>query len=199
MLNLEEGKEVVKLARSTIEHYLEEGEKPSPPENPGDFMENERGVFVTLKKDDKLRGCIGRPLPTQSILKGTMNSTISASAKDPRFRRLKKEELDDVTVEVTILTPPEKIETETPEDYPEEIEVGRNGLIVEGSGREGLLLPQVPVEQGWGSKEFLSQTCAKAGLPSDSWLEGKLDIKKFSGQVFKEKEPNGEILEKSLS
>lgn len=195
---MEEGKEVLKLARDTIEYYLEEGETPDSPENPSEVMMKKRGVFVTLKKDGKLRGCIGRPLPSQSLLEGTMDSVISASTKDPRFRRLKKEELDDINIEVTILTPPEEIEAETPKDYPEKVEVGCDGLIVEGRRKEGLLLPQVPVEQGWGSKEFLSQTCVKAGLPSESWLEGKLDIKKFSGQIFKEEEPNREIVEKSL-
>jgi len=165
LLNLEEGKKVLKLARDTIEHYLEEGEAPDPPENPSGFIEKERGVFVTLKKDGALRGCIGKPLPSQSLFEGTMDSAISASTKDPRFRRLKKEELDDVIIEVTILTPPEEIEVEDPKDYPEKIEVGCDGLIVKDSGREGLLLPQVPVEQGWDSKSSYPRPASKQDYP----------------------------------
>lgn len=198
-MSLEEGKEALRLARRSIEHYLKEGERPEPPENPSEILKKSRGVFVTLNKNGNLRGCIGRPLPQQSLLEGTIDSAISAATKDPRFRSLTLEELDKVTIEISILNPPELIEVEDPDKYPEEIQIGRDGLIVEGRGREGLLLPQVPVDQEWNSEEFLSQTCIKAGLPPESWSEGDLKVRKFSGEVFKEEEPGGEIVRKNLS
>lgn len=199
MLDLEEGKKIVKLSRRTIEAHLEEGEKPEPPEEVSEVMEEDRGVFVTLNKDGDLRGCIGRPLPTQSLIDGVMDSAISAATGDPRFPSLSSEELEDVTVEVSVLTLPEKIEAEDPKKRPEKVEVGKDGLIAKHMGREGLLLPQVPVGQDWDAEEFLSQTCVKAGLSPDSWLRDDVEIEKFSAQVFKEEEPEGEVVEESFS
>ncbi len=102
-------------------------------------------------------------------------------------------------IEVSVLTLPEKIEVEDPKKYSEKVEIGEDGLIVKGRGREGLLLPQVPLDRDWDAEEFLSQTCVKAGLSPDSWLSEDIEIEKFSAQVFKEKEPGGEVVEKSLS
>ncbi|KXA94614.1 hypothetical protein AKJ65_03915 [candidate division MSBL1 archaeon SCGC-AAA259E19] len=198
MLNLEEGIDIVKLARQTIEHYLREGKKPEPPEKTGGVMEENRGVFVTLNRNDELRGCIGRPLPNQTLVDGLMDSAISAATQDPRFPSLTLEELEDITVEVSVLTPPEKIEVEDPKELPKKVKVGRDGLIVEGTGRKGLLLPQVPVDRGWSAEDFLSQTCVKAGLSPDEWITGNVEVEKFSAQVFKEKEPEGKIIEESF-
>lgn len=198
MLDLENGKDIVRLARQTIEYYLKEGKKLEPPEKIEDVMKERRGVFVTLTQNGKLRGCIGRPLPTQSLLEGVMESAISAATQDPRFPSLELGELDDITVEVSVLTPPEKIEVEDPKELPKKVKIGRDGLIVEGTGRKGLLLPQVPIDRDWNAEDFLSQTCIKAGLPPDEWVTGNIVVKKFSAQVFKEKEPEGEIIEESF-
>lgn len=199
MLDLEEGRTLVKLARKTIRKYLEEGKKPDPLEDVSEALEKNRGVFVTLNKNGKLRGCIGRPLPTQPLIDGLMDSAISAATGDPRFPNLDSEELDNVTIEVSVLTLPEKIDVEDPNSYPEKVKIGEDGLIVRCRGREGLLLPQVPVNQDWNSEEFVSQTCVKAGLSPDSWLQDDIEIEKFSGQIFKEKEPEGEIVEENFS
>lgn len=199
MLTLEEGDTVVKLARRAIEKYLEDGEKPDFPEDLSEEMKKDRGVFVTLNKNGGLRGCIGRPLPTQPLIEGVVDSAISAATKDPRFPRMSLEELDNVVIEVSVMTVPEKINVEDPKNYLEKIKVGKDGLIAEYEGRKGLLLPQVPVDQGWDAEEFLSQTCIKAGLPPDTWLEDSFEVKKFSAQIFKETEPRGDVIEKTLS
>ena len=115
------------------------------------------------------------------------------------FPILKKDELDYIIVEVTILTPPVEIKIEKPEDYLSNIEIGRDGLIVEQGFYKGLLLPQVPVEQGWDKEGFISHTCMKAGLLPDAWFDKNTRIFKFSGQVFTEIKPRGEIKEKKLN
>lgn len=197
MLDLEKGKKAVEIARQTIETYLREGRRPDYPEDvPEEFREN-RGVFVTLNKNGSLRGCIGRPLPDQSLIDGLMDSAINAATGDPRFPSVSEEELESISVEVSILTVPEKIVVEDPKKLPEEVKVGRDGLIAKRLGREGLLLPQVPVDNNWDAEEFLSQTCVKAGLSPDAWVEEDVEFEKFSAQVFKEKEPEGEVVEES--
>ncbi len=199
LLTIEEGSEAVRLARRAIETYLEDGKKIEPPEDLEEIFTEDRGVFVTLNKEGSLRGCIGRPMPQQSLVEGLIDSAISAATRDPRFPSLEPEELDAATVEVSVLTPPEEIEIRNKKECSEKIEVGRDGLIVKRGGREGLLLPQVPLDQGWDEEEFLSQTCVKAGLSPDTWVKTDVEIEKFSAQVFEEKEPNGEVVEEELS
>lgn len=198
MLTLEEGKFLVELARQSIETYLDKGSKPETPEVP-EKLKQSRGVFVTLRKNEELRGCIGRPFPTQSLVDGIIDSAINSAVGDPRFPSLEKDGLKDVSIEVSVLTPPEVIEVETPRDYPEKVRVGEDGLIVERSGGKGLLLPQVPIEQGWDAEEFLTNTCLKAHLKPDCWLKKDVKIKKFSAQIFAEKDPSGEVEERSIS
>ena len=199
LVTLEEGKEAVKIARRAIETYLETGDKIEPPENLAEEFREDRGVFVTLNKDGSLRGCIGRPLPRQTMINGLIDSAISAATRDPRFPSMDSEELDDVTVEVSILTVPEGIEIKNGEDCSKKIEIGRDGLIVKKGSREGLLLPQVPLGKDWDEKEFLSQTCVKAGLSPKSWEMEDVEIERFSAQVFKEESPGGEVVEEELS
>ncbi len=199
MFSQEQGEKAVKIARDALENFLKEGEEPEVDEELPEQMEEERGVFVTLEKNDNLRGCIGRPMPRQPFIEGLVNSAINAATRDPRFPEVSPEELDDITVEVSMLTVPEEVEVEDSEKYPEKIEVGRDGLIVKYGGAEGLLLPQVPVDNDWDSEEFLSQTCVKAGLSPDAWIKEDISLEKFSAQVFKEKEPRGEVVEEELS
>jgi hypothetical protein len=112
---------------------------------------------------------------------------------------LEEKELDSIVIEVTILGVPERINVDKPKDYPSHIKIGRDGLIVERGFYKGLLLPQVPIEQKWNKEDFLSHTCMKAGLMPDAWLDKKdINISKFTGQIFYETEPRGEIKEKKL-
>ncbi|WP_456436329.1 TIGR00296 family protein [Thermovibrio ammonificans] len=200
LLSLEEGSFLVKLARTAIEKFLTEGVKITPPPQTPQRLFEERGVFVTLKRfpSGELRGCIGYPEPIMPLVLATIDAAISAATKDPRFYPLTPQELDSVTVEVTVLTPPEQIDV-PPQQLPRVIKVGRDGLIVRCGLASGLLLPQVPVEWGWNEEEFLSQTCVKAGLPPNCWLDPRCKFYKFQGQIFTETEPYGPVVEEKIS
>jgi uncharacterized protein len=199
MLTKSEGELAVRLARQAIEECLNNGKKISPENLPAVFREN-RGVFVTLnKKADtrELRGCIGRPYPVMPLSEAIILSAINAAREDPRFYPVEAEEIGDIVIEVTVLTVPERIKAK-PKDIPEKIVIGRHGLIVAANRCQGLLLPQVAVEHGFDCTEFLCQTCMKAGLMPDAWLNGA-DVYSFEGQIFQEVLPGGEIREKVLS
>jgi len=198
MLNSEEGKKAVVFARNIIEKYVKNS-KTIIADLEGVFNEKQ-GVFVTIHTypEHDLRGCIGIPLPVMPLKEAIIQGAQSAT-RDPRFLPLNKDELDHIIIEVTILTKPALINVTKPQDYLIEIEIGRDGLIVEQGFFKGLLLPQVPVEQGWDKEEFLSQTCMKAGLMPDAWFDKATKISKFSGQIFAEVKPRGEIKEKKLN
>jgi hypothetical protein len=197
MLNLTQGTNAVRFARHVITSHVTR--QPTPTPSLGKPFQEKQGVFVTLHTfpAHDLRGCIGIPLPVMSLSEAIIESAQSAT-QDPRFPPLAAQELEKVIVELTVLTPPELIRVKQPQDYPRHIEIGRDGLIVEQGFYKGLLLPQVPVEQGWDKEEFLSYTCTKAGLLPDAWFEKNTKISKFSGQIFSEEKPNGPVKEKTL-
>ncbi len=202
-INLEEGKFLVTYARKTVEKAFEnkkdeEIEKYIDEEILKKFSEK-YGVFVTLETypEHELRGCIGFPEPIFTLMEGLKNASLYAAYEDPRFEPLEKEELSQITFEVTVLTPPELIKCK-PNEYEKFIEIGRNGLIVRKGARSGLLLPQVPVEWNWNKKEFLEETCMKAGLNAKDYLKQDTKVYKFQGIIFTEISPNGEIDEKKL-
>ncbi|MHA1994419.1 MAG: TIGR00296 family protein [Candidatus Hodarchaeales archaeon] len=198
------GEYLVKLARRTIDTYLKNKTKIKPPKDaPADLMD-QSGVFVTLHRIDQgdepvLRGCIGRiQSPGSTLLQSTIDSAIDAIIHDYRFPNVTLSELDKITVEVTILTVPEKITVEDPKEYFNIIKIGRHGLIAErNSIQRGLLLPQVPVQQGWNVQKYLNYVCQKAGLPSDAWQDLDTTISSFEGFIFSEISPNGIIEPKS--
>ncbi len=203
MYSIEEGTSAVKIARSTIESNL--GKKaPAPPKDPDSFK-TKSGLFVTLMtypaKD--LRGCIGYSEPIMSISEALREIAVASATRDPRFPRVRIDEMDKLVVDVTLLTPPVPIEYTDPKELVGQIVIGRDGLIAEMETHlgtcSGLLLPQVPVEYGWGVEEFLSHTCMKAGLRPDEWRRGKVLFRRFSGQVFGEDAPRGEVREMPLS
>jgi uncharacterized protein (TIGR00296 family) len=198
MLTKQEGELAVHLARKAIEECLKNGKKTNPDNLPKVFKEK-RGVFVTLnmKKGVKeLRGCIGRPYPILPLGEAIIVSAINAARDDPRFHPVKPEEINDLVIEVTVLTIPKRIKAK-PKELPDKIVIGKDGLIVAASMSSGLLLPQVAVEHGFDSTEFLCQTCMKAGLMPDAWLNGA-EVYSFEGQIFEEIEPCGEIKEKDI-
>lgn len=197
MLSLNEGIKVVQFARNVAESYVKN--KKTLLSDFGKAFNEKLGVFVTIHTfpEHDLRGCIGIPLPIMTLKDAIIESAQSAT-RDPRFPPLKENELDNIILEVTILTKPELIKVSKPENYSSNIEIGRDGLIVEQSFYKGLLLPQVPVEQGWDTEEFLSHTCMKAGLLPDAWFDKDIKISKFGGQIFTETKPRGTIKEKRL-
>lgn len=196
-----EGEFLVQLARSTVKQYLETAKHPQSPTTPPSSKLLEKcGVFVTistLKAAKKhLRGCIGYPYPTSPLIEAVIDSALNAATEDPRFEPLSANELNQVVFELSVLTPPELIQTPHPKDYPQKIKVGQDGLIIEHSWHKGLLLPQVPLEWGWSATEFLCQCCIKAGLPPNSWLIKDTKLYKFHALIFEEQTPNGIIKRK---
>ena len=197
MLDLNDGIKSVNFARSVVEQFVKS--RTTPSDDLGRSFTEKQGAFVTLHTfpNHDLRGCIGIPLPVMTLREAILEGAKSAT-HDPRFPPLIEKELDDIIIEVTILTKPELIKVNNPKDYLSEIEIGRDGLIVEQGFYKGLLLPQVPVEQGWDKETFLSHTCMKAGLKPDAWFDKNIKISKFNGQIFTEIRPRGEIKEKKI-
>jgi len=192
MFSLEEGKKLVKAARKSVVSKLKEEAFEL------EGFEQKRGVFVTIHThpDNGLRGCIGFPEPIFNLGKAVVDSARAAAFSDPRFGPLKESELSSIIFEISVLTEPERINVDKFEDYKKEIKIGEDGLVVESNGYRGLLLPQVAPEHGMDWKEFLGCACEKAGLNSDAWKDiEKVIVYKFQAQIFKESEPEGDILE----
>ena len=201
-LTPKEGELLVKLARKAVEGRLKNGKVIDVPKDiPQKLMEN-CGVFVTLNSlrhgKRELRGCIGFPYATLPLAHAVIESAINSATQDPRFPPISLEELDQIVFEVSVLTPPQPLEVEKPQDYPSKIKVGRDSLIVEKGYYKGLLLSQVPVEWNWDEEEFLCQCCLKAGLPPDCWLTKGTKIYKFSCVIAQETTPNGEVVIKDM-
>src|SRR5437899_2253168 len=191
----------VKTARAADETHLSGEELQAPADTiPG--LKEERGVFVTLLdhvKGGSLRGCIGIPFPTRSLLEQVRVAAVEAATTDFRFEPVTLEELRKrIVLVATVLSVMEPIWMKNSFDLRENILVGRDGLMVEGMGSHGLLLPQVAVDEGFDSEEFLSQCCLKADLPPDAWLTADVRVSRFQGQVFAEEKPNGRVFERRL-
>lgn len=172
---------LLKAARDNIASWLQNGRgigisAADAPENTRAM----RGVFVTLKKGGSLRGCIGYVAGMKPLVLAVLDNSYNAAFRDPRFKPLSAGELKDVTIEISVLTEPQYIGSV------DEIEVGRDGLIVERGSNRGLLLPQVATEQGWDRETFLDQTCYKAGLPPGAWKDADTRMLRFRAEVFGE-------------
>lgn len=192
MLSLKQGSELVKHARKSIESVFE---GKTIKELKG--FNKKHGVFVTILNFSRheLRGCIGFPYPVMSLYKAIAEAAKSAAFSDPRFLPLQKNELNDVIIEMSILSVPQEIKCKK-ENLCNNIEIGKDGLIVSYQGYSGLLLPQVAPEWHWSSKEFLEQTCIKAGLHAAMWKNLECKIYKFQAQIFTEEKPKGNVVEK---
>jgi uncharacterized protein (TIGR00296 family) len=197
-ISIEDGKILVKSARTIVTEYLKNKTKITLDKKFESNYSFNSGVFVTLNNPLGLRGCIGYPLPDRKLFDVLIEASIAAATEDPRFPPVKSEELDQITFEVTVLTQPEEIQVSDPKEYPSKIKVGRDGLIVKHGFNSGLLLPQVPVEYSWTEEEFLGHTCEKANLPWDCWKGKETQIQKFEGIVFKEESPNGDVVRGEL-
>jgi AmmeMemoRadiSam system protein A len=143
---------------------------------PNAHLDEMRGAFVTLHLQGRLRGCIGYIVPQHSLYRTVAEAAQAAAFEDPRFQPVTADEAAKLTAEVSVLSPPHPIR-------PEEVVTGLHGLIVTKGGRRGLLLPQVPVEWNWDRETFLSQTCLKAGLAPDAWMQD-IDLQAFTAEVF---------------
>ena len=193
-----DGEMLVKTARAVVTEFLKTKNKMKLDKDFEESFSSNAGVFVTLNHQSNLRGCIGYALPDKKLYNALEETAISAATEDPRFPSVAFEELDQITFEVTVLTPPQEIEVSDPQEYPSKVKVGRDGLIVKSGFNSGLLLPQVPKEYGWNEEEFLDHTCEKAGLPKEQWKEKDTKILKFEGIVFKEQDPGGSVVREKL-
>ena len=199
MISVIEGDELVRLARTAVEKFLNE----SVIIKPGSEIPEKAGVFVTLNYITRsgiehLRGCVGFPLPEKPLYQGVIEAAIAAATEDPRFPPLDSQDLNNIIFEVSILTPPEQIRVSNIADYRKEIEIGKDGLILRWRFGSGLLLPQVPIELKWDVEEYLANICYKAGAPPDVWLDPNTTLYKFQAIVFKEVEPKGQIIRVAL-
>ena len=183
MISENEGNALINLARDSILTFFSNVEPNL--EGYQNYSEKQ-GVFVTLHKDKQLRGCIGFPEPVMSLNKAIVQAARSSAFNDPRFPPLKKEELDKIKIEISVLAVPEEIIVKNSEDYRKKIVIGKHGLIIRHPYGSGLLLPQVPVEWNWNVDEFLVNICQKAGLSEDAWQDPKAKLYSFEAQVFSE-------------
>ena len=177
-LTAEERGTLLEAARQAIEDGLGGG-GPARGGAAGALGER-RGAFVTLTRGGRLRGCIGFVAAQRPLLETVREAARAAAFHDPRFPPLRSSELPEIRLEISVLEPPRPVSDLG------EIQVGRHGLIVRRGPRSGLLLPQVAEEYGWDRETFLSHTCAKAGLPEDSWREAGTEIEIFGAEVFGE-------------
>jgi hypothetical protein len=184
MLTAEEGTLAIRLARGALEYAV--GKKSKPELTLTQVFSTKRGVFVTLTRDDNLRGCIGLPYPVMPLGEAIEYAAKAAALEDPRFPPVSGNEMALIDLEVTILTVPVPLLCD-PAERPANIKVGKHGLIVRGMGTSGLLLPQVATDYDWDSTTFLGHTCAKAGLPEKCWTSKNVELMTFEGQIFSER------------
>lgn len=196
--NLEDGNLLVKFARKNIEYYLEHIERMPILKDLKDRFSEKMGAFVTLSKKKAnlkdLQGCIGITKPVLPLIKVIADVSLSAAFEDYRFPPVS--DMSDIIVEISILTPPKLIEIKDPQEYLQKITIGKDGLVIERGFANGLLLPQVPIEnnRNWDVKTFLEHLCMKGGLPTQEWKNPNTKIYSFQAIIFEEEEPNGKVV-----
>ena len=182
-LNSDEKLTLLEVARNTLEYCVKEGKKPHL--NSGEYtltqtLKNKRGVFVTLNKNGNLRGCIGHIQPREQLFDAVIDNTINSSMNDGRFRPVSEDELSDIEIDISVLSPIKKI------SGAEKFITGKHGIIICLGGMRAVFLPQVATEQGWDREETLAQLCNKAGLPSYAWKDDEMEFFVFTAEVFHE-------------
>jgi AmmeMemoRadiSam system protein A len=172
-------KELLRLARATLQSFISGGSVPDyHTSRPG--LRTRAGAFVSLHRGPELRGCIGQIVPDRELFRVVQHCAVSAASEDRRFNPVGQEELDALTIEISVLTPLRRLRDV------EEIEVGKHGIFITRGASRGLLLPQVATEYEWDRATFLTQTCRKACLPDDAWQDPTAVISVFEAQVFSE-------------
>ncbi len=172
--SLDERRSLLKLAHDAVDAGVNQRELALPAFPP--HLSEPRGAFTTLYRDGELRGCVGYVLPVVPLYRTVAESAKAAALDDMRFNPVTSDEVPQLEVVLSILSALTPVR-------PEQVEVGRHGLVVTLGLRRGLLLPQVPAEHGWDRETFLCQTCYKAGLPLDAWQHGA-SVEAFTAEVF---------------
>jgi len=182
ILNEEQEKRLLEIARKTIDEYIRRSRRLNVTEDDPLLLKN-MGVFVTIHKEGRLRGCIGNIRGRQPLYLTVRDMAIEAATADPRFAPVTADELKDIDIEVSVLSIPERVENV------DEIKMGVHGVIVKRGNSSGVFLPQVATETGWTREEFLGNLCArKAGLSADAWKDKDTELYSFTAQVFGEKD-----------
>jgi AmmeMemoRadiSam system protein A len=179
MLTSNASKKLLIIAREAIKSAVS-GQTYNPTEQEEKTLNENAGCFVTLKKQGQLRGCIGNFAAQTPLYQQVAAMAAAAATEDPRFDQVDADEVKKLELEITVLSPLQKIE-ET-----EQIEIGCHGLYIIKGTRRGVLLPQVATENSWDRQTFLEQTCRKAGLPANAWYDSDTEIYIFSGQIITE-------------
>ena len=180
MLTSAQKKELLGIARKTIESYVKDGKVPEFRVDDEGLKKNE-GAFVTVRKAGELRGCIGNIIGQQPLYLTVRDMAVESSSADPRFVPVSPDELKEIKIEISVLSEPKRVEDA------DGIKLGVHGVIVKSGYRSGVFLPQVADETGWTKEEFLSNLCeGKAGLPADAWKDKKTELYVFTAQVFSE-------------
>jgi AmmeMemoRadiSam system protein A len=169
---------LVEIARKSVEIAVKDHKLYERLPAGLDALSEERGVFVTLTKDGRLRGCIGYVSPTEPLYLAVRDVAALAALNDTRFPAVMPAELGDLDYEVSVLSGLRRVLDM------QEIRIGRDGLLVRNGDHEGLLLPQVAVDEHWDRATFLEQACRKAGLPADAWRRADTDVFRFTALVF---------------
>ncbi len=180
-LTKEQKRFLIGVARKSVESAVK-GISEKPPFTDDPVLNESRGAFVTLKKNGELRGCIGYVVPIKPLYLAIWDVAKEAAINDPRFPPVTEDELEYLSYEISVLTPLYRVHSH------DEIRVGRDGLLMKKGLYSGLLLPQVPVEEGWNLKEFLAYTCLKAGLAPDCYKDPLVEIYRFEAEVFSDED-----------
>jgi len=178
-----EKNELLALARKSVEYAVRENKPYEPSASASEVLNQERGAFVTLRKAGELRGCIGYTSAAKPLYMTVRDTATLAALRDTRFQPVMASELPQIDYEVSVLSPLRRVLDIR------QINVGQHGLLMKNGAYEGLLLPQVPVEEKWDRQRFLEETCGKAGMHSGCWKDENTDIFMFTAVVFGEKRP----------
>lgn len=173
----DEKRELLRIARATLREHGYSGRIP-PGKPHRESLVAPAAVFVSLHQAGALRGCIGGLDADKPIYRAIQEMAVAAATRDPRFPALAADELDGCEIEISVLGPPRPITS------PEQLIIGIDGVVVEGHGRRGVLLPQVAPDAGWDAATLVARVCAKAGLPEDAWQEPEVALRAFGAQVF---------------
>ena len=180
-MNKKDRSQLLDLARKSIEYYLNHKKHYILDNQNNPIFLEERAVFVTLHKDENLRGCIGHMHARMPIYKAVIEMAVAAAFEDPRFPSVQKEELDKIEIEISVLSPMERIS-----DY-KQIRMGIDGVWIKKGFRSGVYLPQVATDTGWDRETFLRSLCSsKAGLPADAYKDSETEIYIFQVEKFSE-------------
>ncbi len=173
-----ERRAALELARKAVVEAVSHHKLPEPIAREGIFSER-RGVFVTLQVRGRLQGCIGVTEPSEPLGEAIVRCAVSAALEDPRFAPMKEAQLEEMDIEISLLSPLEPI-------LPQAIEIGRHGLLIVLHAQRGILLPQVAIEHRFTSEQFLEETCRKAGLRREAWKDPETRLFGFTCEVFSE-------------